>query len=289
MMIETRTWNIWSFLIFFLSYFSWFCLNLIWSSFPVKFGFSNQDFYGVAHIAFNLPQFWFTLIMVCIICICPDLLWKFVQKLWRPTRLDVIEELEFIKTSIQCSKDNLFKNVREQRMQFVKSFIKNSKNQSVNEEKNKQLPMSSSRPSTKSLDAGEDNNESKQQPSFDRAKTCPIKLKSNKSDLGFAEFGICRRRSDYIMSQHAFMSKAMIKKEFSARLSFENDVKENEDDSDFDESLVKSKQNKKNKEYAIISAEDEDDKNEKLKKPKKLYSSLGSFDDDDDEDEMHPL
>merc|ERR1712241_248095 len=65
---------------------------------------------------------------------------------------------------------------------------------------------------TKSAVAGEH-----EQPMFKRATTVPLKLKSKKSDLGYADFG---------MTEQAFMKKASVKKQFSARLSFDDEVKE---------------------------------------------------------------
>ena len=305
MMIETHTWNIWTIIIFILSYLSWYLVNVIWSSIPVDAGFSNQNFYGVTQVAFNLPQFWFVVLIVVVICIFPDILWKFVQKLWRPTRLDVIEELEFIRTTLQCKKGKFLKDIRSQRKEFVNEMLaheemqKNPKLQGVKKKQSMDDKLLLSRPSTRSLTksriGGEDEQRMKvKQPCFKRAATCPQpKLKSTKSDLGYVDVSINRQHSAYVMSQYNFMKKAMVKKQFSARLSFDDDAVD-DDDSDFGSGRRK---NKKKKEYAVISTEDLDDrmidgKFANLKKPTERYSKVRSVDDetdDEEEDEFHPL
>merc|ERR1712129_322679 len=78
---------------------------------------------------------------------------------------------------------------------------------------------------------------------------------------GFADFGIGRQHSDYVMNQRTFMKKAMIKKQFSARLSFDD---ENE------YVPVSNKNTKNRKAYAKISADDEEESNANRKKKRKM-------------------
>merc|ERR1712129_640016 len=79
---------------------------------------------------------------------------------------------------------------------------------------------------------------------------------------GFADFGIGRQHSDYVMNQRIFMKKAMIKKQFSARLSFDD---ENE--------YVPVSNNNKNA-YSMISAGDDDEEESNANRKKKRNMNL---------------
>merc|ERR1719461_355782 len=93
MMLETRTWTNWSILAFVLSVFLWFLWLLVYAAMPLGAGFANQDIYGVPGTAMAMPQFWFVIIAATIICLAPEILYKYVKRMYLPTRLDVIEEL----------------------------------------------------------------------------------------------------------------------------------------------------------------------------------------------------
>merc|ERR1712129_468868 len=97
---------------------------------------------------------------------------------------------------------------------------------------------------------------------------------------GFADFGIGRQHSDYVMNQRTFMRKALIKKQFSARLSFDDD---GDDEKEY--VPVSNKSTKNGEAYAKISADDDEDENiasvrkkkrMNLKVPCDAYSPLQS-------------
>jgi len=94
MMLETRTWTNWSILAFVLSLFLWFLWLLVYAALPVDAGFANQDIFGVPQIGMRTPQFWFIIIMATILALAPEILYKYLQRMYIPSRLNVIEELE---------------------------------------------------------------------------------------------------------------------------------------------------------------------------------------------------
>ncbi len=94
MMIETRTWTNWSILAFALSLFLWFLWLLVYAALPVDAGFSNQDIFGVPQIGMSMPQWWFIILIATVLALAPELLYKYIQRMYLPTRLNVIEELE---------------------------------------------------------------------------------------------------------------------------------------------------------------------------------------------------
>ena len=94
MMVETRTWTNWSILAFVISLFLWFLWLLVYSSLPVTAGFANQDIFGVPIVGMGMPQWWFIILIATVLALAPELLYKYIQRMYLPTRLDVIEELE---------------------------------------------------------------------------------------------------------------------------------------------------------------------------------------------------
>merc|ERR1719510_1901186 len=94
MMMETRTWTNWSILAFALSLFLWFLWLLVYAALPVDAGFANQDIFGVPQIGMAMPQWWFIIIIAVILALSPEILYKYIQRMYVPTRLNVIEELE---------------------------------------------------------------------------------------------------------------------------------------------------------------------------------------------------
>ncbi len=94
MMLETRTWTNWSILAFVLSLFLWFLWLIVYSSLPLSFGFSNQDIFGVPLVGMSMPQWWFINLIALTLAMVPDILNKYIKRMYLPTRLDVIEELE---------------------------------------------------------------------------------------------------------------------------------------------------------------------------------------------------
>merc|ERR1711920_136846 len=94
MMLETRTWTNWSILAFVLSLFLWL---LVYAAMPLDAGFANQDIFGVPATMTATPQFWFIIIAATILCLAPEILYKYVRRMYLPSRLNVIEELESYK------------------------------------------------------------------------------------------------------------------------------------------------------------------------------------------------
>eukprot|EP01083_Nonionella_stella_P154256 496795_1 len=94
MMLETRTWTNWSIIAFALSLFLWFLWLLVYAALPLSAGFANQDIYGVPQMGMSMPQWWFIIILASILSLAPEILYKYIQRMYVPTRLDVIEELE---------------------------------------------------------------------------------------------------------------------------------------------------------------------------------------------------
>jgi len=92
-MLETRTWTNWSILTFVLSIFSWYLWMVVYSSMPAG-TVSNDNIFGVPLTGMSMPQFWFTNVIACTLCMIPDVLYKYVKRMYLPTRLDMIEELE---------------------------------------------------------------------------------------------------------------------------------------------------------------------------------------------------
>eukprot|EP01084_Bolivina_argentea_P041622 76815_1 len=97
MMFETRTWTNWSILAFVLSLFLWFLWLLIYAALPLNWGFANQDIFGVPSIGMSTPQWWFIIILASILALAPEILYKYIQRMYLPTRLNIIEELELYK------------------------------------------------------------------------------------------------------------------------------------------------------------------------------------------------
>mmetsp|Transcript_28287 Transcript_28287/g.46498 ORF Transcript_28287/g.46498 Transcript_28287/m.46498 type:complete len:1452 (+) Transcript_28287:29-4384(+) len=114
MMLETRTWTGWSVLFFVLSYAVWYLYIGVWSSIPVTVGWANQDIYGVAHQMYATSQVWFVVLLTAVLCIYPDILCKFVRKMWRPQPSDVVYELEFMGRDFDFV-DRCCVDVRQQR------------------------------------------------------------------------------------------------------------------------------------------------------------------------------
>ena len=249
-MVETRTWNVYSVLFFFLSELSWFLYIFVWSSLPVEWGLTNQDIYGVAVQTFELPQTWFVIMLTAVICIYPDILMKFLKKMWKPTRLDVIEELEFIKQDFDFETKQCI-NYEQEREEFIDEMVSHIKQQQkpkiIPEPKEDVLELKESekepiiaRPSTTSTDqeqkiAGEDEEEAL---STEVKPSHTPRLVSTRSDLGFSEFQVGPEHSDYVMSQQEYIRHAMIKKQFSTRIDKEDsfkldDLKENDNNNNF--------------------------------------------------------
>ena len=97
MMFDTRTWTNWSILAFVLSLFLWFLWLLIYAALPLDWGLSNQDIFGVPSIGMSMPQWWFIIILATVLALAPEILYKYIQRMYLPTRLNVIEELELYK------------------------------------------------------------------------------------------------------------------------------------------------------------------------------------------------
>lgn len=94
MMLETRTWTRWSMMVFAISEFMWFLWLIVYSAMPLSAGFENQDIYGVPGVALAMPQFWFIVLIALTLALVPDVLYKYVRRMYLPKRIDVIEELE---------------------------------------------------------------------------------------------------------------------------------------------------------------------------------------------------
>jgi len=97
MMLETRTWTNWSILAFVLSLFLWFLWLLVYAVLPLDAGFANSDIFGVPEVGMGTPQWWFIIIMASVICLAPEIIYKYVRRMYLPSRLNVIEELEMYK------------------------------------------------------------------------------------------------------------------------------------------------------------------------------------------------
>ncbi|ETO34941.1 hypothetical protein RFI_02132 [Reticulomyxa filosa] len=94
MMIETKTWTSWTALVFFLSLLLWFVFAIVWSAIPPNLGWGNNDIYQVAQHAFKMPIFWFIVMFAVSLCIVPEILFRYVRRMYFPTRLNIVEELE---------------------------------------------------------------------------------------------------------------------------------------------------------------------------------------------------
>ncbi|ETO37054.1 hypothetical protein RFI_00007 [Reticulomyxa filosa] len=94
MMIETKTWTSWTVLVFFLSLLLWFVFAIVWSAIPPSLGWGNNDIYQVAQHAFKMPVFWFIIMFAVSLCVVPEVLYRYIRRMYFPTRLHVIQELE---------------------------------------------------------------------------------------------------------------------------------------------------------------------------------------------------
>ncbi|ETO23478.1 hypothetical protein RFI_13704 [Reticulomyxa filosa] len=94
MMIETKTWTSWTAVVFFLSLLLWFVFAIVWSAIPLSLGWGNDDIYQVAQYAFRMPVMWFIVMFIVWLCVFPELVFRYIRRMYFPTRLHVIEELE---------------------------------------------------------------------------------------------------------------------------------------------------------------------------------------------------
>eukprot|EP01083_Nonionella_stella_P110882 324799_1 len=93
-MLETTTWTHWSVVSFIGSLMFWFAFALIWSRISLSRESGNDDMFMVSYVAMSLPAFWVLIGLQLCTCLLPELLWKYCRKMYLPTRLDVIEEIE---------------------------------------------------------------------------------------------------------------------------------------------------------------------------------------------------
>jgi len=118
-MLETRTWTNWSILAFVLSLFGWFLWLLVYGVLPLSMGLSNDDIYGVPLKGMGMPQWWFTAVIACTLSMTPDILYKYIKRMYLPTRLDMIEELELYPPKRKKFIDRIRKNQRRMKRESV--------------------------------------------------------------------------------------------------------------------------------------------------------------------------
>ena len=79
---------------------------------PLSMGTSNDDMYGVPMVGMSMPQWWFTAVIACTLSMIPDVLYKYIKRMYLPTRLDMIEELELYPPKRKKFIDRVRKNQR---------------------------------------------------------------------------------------------------------------------------------------------------------------------------------
>eukprot|EP00455_Lapot_gusevi_P036920 TRINITY_DN4116_c0_g3_i2.p1 TRINITY_DN4116_c0_g3~~TRINITY_DN4116_c0_g3_i2.p1 ORF type:complete len:1260 (-),score=363.04 TRINITY_DN4116_c0_g3_i2:462-4241(-) len=87
--LETTTWVWWSHFFFWGSLLVYFFWLLVYCS-----GIYVPDMYYVSFRMFRMGVFWWGLILVCVICMLPDFTWKYVQRTYFPSTVDIILEQE---------------------------------------------------------------------------------------------------------------------------------------------------------------------------------------------------
>ena len=118
-MLETRTWTNWSILGFVLSIFSWFLWILVYGVLPMSMGWGNNDIYGVPMKGMSMPQWWFTIVIACTLSMIPDILYKYVKRMYLPTRLDMIEELELYPPK----RDKFISRIRKNQRRMARESV----------------------------------------------------------------------------------------------------------------------------------------------------------------------
>jgi len=119
MMLETRTWTKWSILAFVLSLFLWFLWLLVYGVLPPDMGTLNDDVYGVPAVGMAMPQWWFITVIALTLAMIPDVLYKYITRMYLPTRLNMIEELELYPPKRKKFIDRIRKNQRRMARESV--------------------------------------------------------------------------------------------------------------------------------------------------------------------------
>uniref|UniRef100_A0A6B2KWZ0 Phospholipid-transporting ATPase n=1 Tax=Arcella intermedia TaxID=1963864 RepID=A0A6B2KWZ0_9EUKA len=88
-LLSTRHWVLPSVISYALSFIALFALFFIESDLPGMFA----NFYHVMHTVTGTGYFWFTLLIVCAICMVPEVCFEFVQRTYFPKDWQIIQEL----------------------------------------------------------------------------------------------------------------------------------------------------------------------------------------------------
>eukprot|EP01084_Bolivina_argentea_P034853 64566_1 len=228
MMLETKTWTTWSWVFFFISYLLWFLAMLVWSSLPLEASLPNDYMWQVAQTAFGLPQFWLVVTLATVLCIYPTMLWKFMKKMYHPTRYDMIQEIEMQPQC--CWKCTQYSHLPFERKKFIKEMEEYQKSLQQPKidpfEKSKQpkihpgpdggtgtiLPSTSIMTEEKVF-IGEDEEEPTSPLHIvPESEISPPRMVRAKTDLGFSEFQVGREHDDFFISQEKYMKYALSKK-----------------------------------------------------------------------------
>jgi magnesium-transporting ATPase (P-type) len=89
MALECLTWVWFTHLFFWGSILIWFAWSLFYSSF-----LSAGDMYWVSERLYGMGVYWWGLLLVCVLCVLPDLIYMYVQRAFFPNDEDIILEHE---------------------------------------------------------------------------------------------------------------------------------------------------------------------------------------------------
>jgi len=95
-MIETHLWTICNVIWFILSVLSWYIFALVWALFPVSWQLTDSFYYGSPEMVIVTPEFWLLSFLVPVMCLSPELTYRYFKKKFAPTYLDAIQAAEVV-------------------------------------------------------------------------------------------------------------------------------------------------------------------------------------------------